>query len=53
MASSKSTSTNKAKAFKQVRRASDDIIDPDPNVDVLYSHQYTKDIRKLSPILFY
>ncbi len=52
MASSKSTSTNKAKAFKQVRWAGDDINDPDPNVDVLYSPDISRGIRKLSFILF-
>ncbi|MCJ7806236.1 MAG: hypothetical protein MUP57_01650, partial [Clostridia bacterium] len=52
MASSKSTSTNKAKAFKQVRWAGDDINDPDPNVDVLYSPEISRGIRKLSFILF-
>jgi len=52
MASSKSTSTNKAKAFKQVRWAGDDINDPDPNVDVLYSPDISRGIHKLSFILF-
>ena len=52
MASSKSTSTNKAKAFKQVRWAGDDINDPDPNVDVLYSPDISRGIRKFSFILF-
>lgn len=52
MAPSKSTSVNKAKAFKQARWAGDDINDPDPNVDVLYSPEISRGIRKLSFILF-
>lgn len=52
MASSKSTSSNKAKAFKQARWAGDNINDPDPNVDVLYSPEISRGIRKLSFILF-
>jgi ParB/RepB/Spo0J family partition protein len=52
MASSKSTSINKAKAFKNARWAGDDINDPDPNVDVLYSPEISRGIRKLSFVLF-